>query len=447
MSGLERTRQAVADALAAGADSADAYMVQDDGVTVLVRDGRTERVERSMSQGIGVRAYRGTRLGIAYTNDASADAVREAARRAADLASVAAEDPAAGLPSGDDLGCLDTDLEGADSSASDWTAEGWIDLARRAEAAAREDDRITMSEGSRSGGGRRVVSLSNSVGFSGERTHTYCVVASGVFATGADGERQRDHWYTQATHRADLDSPESVGREAARRAIRRCGYRKPPSGPVPVILPPDITIDVMGSLAQAISAAVVYRRGSFLADRLGETMAAPTVSIVDDPTVPRAAGSRSFDGEGVRARRTVLFDQGRLTSWMADAYSSRRLGVATTGNASRSIASSPGVTPSNLVFQPGARAAKDIVAEVASGLYVTDLFGLGVNLASGAWSRGGCGMWIENGELTHAVQEFTMTGDLPGIMNGLSEAGSDLTWHGRSAAPTVRIDGLTVAAG
>ena len=447
MSATELALRAVAEARSAGADAADAFLVEDDGVSVLVRDGRTERVERSMSRGIGVRAFRGTRLGIAYTNDVSDAAVRGAAHRASELAAVAAEDPAAGLPDAAELGALDAGLDMTDPSHASWNADTWNARAGRAEAAAREDARITLSEGSRAGGGRRVVTLANSHGFAASRSRTYAVVTASVFAQGAGGERQRDAWYTDATHADDLESPESVGREAARRAIRRCGYRKPPSGPFPVVFPPEVARDVLRSVAQAVSASLVFRRGSFLADRMGEVVASPLLRLVDDPTLARRSGSREFDGEGVRARRTSLFDEGRLVSWLADSYSARRLGTTTTGHASRGITGSPGVAPSNLVLAPGTGSAEDLVADVPAGLYVTDLLGMGVNLASGAWSRGAAGIWIENGRLAHPVQELTVAGDLPGMLRGLTAVAGDLTWHGSTAAPTVRIDGLTVAAG
>jgi PmbA protein len=394
-----------------------------------------------------VRAYRGTRLGLAYTNDLSDDAVRDAATRAAALAEVAAEDVASGLPDAEDVGAFEGDLDTVDASAHSWTADTWITRALRTEGAAREDERITMSEGARSGGGTSRMALASSSGFSGEREQSYCFAMMGVFATGAEGERQRDHYSTQATHLEDLERPEDVGREAARRAIRRCGFRKPKSGAFPVVFSPDVSRDLVGTIAQAVSGSMVHRRATFLADAFGETIGSENVTVVDDATLPRRMASRSFDGEGVRSRRTVLMDKGTISAWMADSYSARRLGIRPTGNASRSLSGRPGVGPSNLVLEPGARAPEALIGDVPDGLYLTELFGLGVNLASGAWSRGGGGIWIENGELTYPVQELTVAGDLRSILSGVSEVASDLTWHGRMATPTLRVDGLTIAAG
>lgn len=447
MSGLDRARLAVEAATAAGATTSDAVVIESDGVTVLVRDGRTERVEQERSRGLGVRAYRGTRLGLAYTNDLSPESVRDTARRAAALAEIAAEDAASGLPDPEDVGTFEGDLDALDLSARTWTAETWITRALRAENAAREDARITMSEGSRSGGGIARTVLASSTGFAGEHTQSFCYTAMGVFATGEQGERQRDHYAVQATHIEDLERPEEVGREAARRAIRRCGYRKPSSGAFPVLFAPDVSRDLVGTLAQAVSGSLVHRRATFLADARGEKVGSELLTIVDDATLPRRMASRPFDGEGVRSRRNVLFEGGVLAAWLADSYSARRLGIRPTGSASRGFSGRPGVHPSNLVLQPGKRTPEELIADVPDGLYLTELFGMGVNLASGAWSRGGAGIWIENGELSYPVQELTVAGDLQGILAGISEIANDLTWHGRTATPTLRVDGLTIAAG
>jgi len=445
VSAQDLVRSAVQTAMGAGATSADAMLLEDDGITVLVRNGRSERVEEHSSRGLGVRAYRGTRLGLAYTNDLSPSAVEETARRAVALAEVAAEDEFAGLPDAEHSGVFEGDLDGADPNAGNWTADTWIDVAKRCESAALADSRITLSEGSRTGGGRRRIVLANSNDLLSERRHSNCFTVMGVFATGDAGERQRDQWSSMAAHVTDLDEAEAVGREAARRAIRRCGFRKPKSGEFPVIFSPEIARDLAGTLAQAVSGGLVFRRGTFLADSLGEIVASPHVTLVDDATLPRQIGSRAFDGEGVRSRRTVLLNEGRLESWLVDSYAARRLGVAPTGNASRSFAGPPGVARSNLALLPGERGPSDLIADVDEGLYVTELFGLGVNLASGAWSRGAGGLWIEKGALTYPVQELTVAGDLPSMLSGVTEVANDLRWHGHTAAPTLRIDGLTIA--
>lgn len=444
---MEIARRAVREALQAGATAADVVLVDSEGTSVSVRDGAVERVQDSRSRGLGVRAFRGTQMGIAYTNDVTPDAARETARRAAALSEIAAEDEAAGLPAAADLGALEDDLDLEDPGAGSWSAETWRDRALRAEEAAREDERITMSEGVRAGGGRSRVLCLNSAGFEGDRRVSHCYTGAGMFATGDQGERQRAHYGTTGAHLDQLRDPEYVGRETARRAIERCGYRKPPTGEFPVVFSPQISRDFAYQVAGALSAAAVYRRGTFLADRFGEQVAASALTLVDDGTLPRRLGSRPFDGEGVRGRRTVLLDAGRLASWLADSYAARRTGFHTTGNASRSVGGTTSVSTTNLVLEAGERPPEAVIGDVEQGLYVTDLFGFGVNLPAGTWSRGGSGRWIENGQLTYPVQELTVAGDMRTILTGFREAANDLEWEGKCAAPTVRIDGFTVAAG
>jgi PmbA protein len=268
-----------------------------------------------------------------------------------------------------------------------------------------------------------------------------------VFATGEQGERQRDGWYDASTNLARLATPESIGREAARRALRGVGWRRAPSGPAPVVFPPDLACDLAGTIASAVSASSVYRGGTYLADSLGERIASDVVTLTDDSTLPGRLGSRAFDGEGVRGRRTPVVVEGVLQSWLADTYSARRTSTSTTGNAARGPGGPPSVGSTNLVLAGGQRTQKELIGDVRSGLFVTSLFGFGVNLATGAWSRGGSGIWIENGEFAYPVQELTIAGDLPTLLGGVREAGSDLTWHGGCAAPTLLVEGLTVAGG
>jgi PmbA protein len=216
---------------------------------------------------------------------------------------------------------------------------------------------------------------------------------------------------------------------------------------VPVVFSPEISRDFAHSLASALAASSVFRGTTFLADRLDSSLGSETLTLVDDATLKRRPGSRAFDGEGVRCRRTVLVDRGRVASWLSDCYSARRASFHTTGSAMRSVAGEVGVGTSNLVLEPGLRAPADLIGDVRSGLYVTDLFGFGVNLAAGTWSRGGSGIWIDGGQLAYPVQEFTIAGDLRAMLAGVREVANDLEWHGATAAPTLSLDGLTVASG
>lgn len=446
MSALGSARDAVAAALAAGATDADASLTERSGLEVRVRNGEVEHVEESRSQGLGVRAFRGKRLGVAWTNDVSEAGVRRAGRRAAELAAVAAEDDAAGLPDAADVGAYEGELDVVDATSGAAGVESRRDDARAAEAAALARPGISMSEGARAGGERARVSFASSRGFAAERERTSSFLFVSVIAAGEAGERQRASWGEMAPHRADLREPRAIGEEAARRALERIGWKKPPTGPCPVVFAPEIARDLAQTLAEAASAASVYRKATFLAGSLGGQVASNALSLVDDPTLPRRSGSRPFDGEGVRSRRTAVIERGRLANWLANAYAARRVGARTTGNAARASGDTV-VAPTNLVLLPGERPPEALLADVGEGLYVTDLFGFGVNLTSGTWSRGGSGRWISGGKLAHPVQELTIAGDLPGILRGFREAASDLEWQGSCAAPTVWIDGLTVAAG
>jgi PmbA protein len=447
VSGDAIARAAVEEALLAGASSADAQFAEGESVEVRVRDGAVEHVEESRSRGLSVRAFRGRRVGLAYTNDVSPQGAAHAARRAADLASVAAEDEAGGLPEADDLGALAQSLDVVDPEAGAYGVETWRDAAREAEAAAKSHAGIAASEGARAGGGRARVAMATSRGPDVQHERTFAWTEVTVLATGSAGERQRGTFARIAPHRADVPSPRAIGDEAARRALERVGWRKPPTGKFPVILAPEVARDLAGTLAQAASASAVFRRTTFLAGSLGEAVGSTALTLVDDPTLPRRSGSRPFDGEGVRARRTVVLDAGRLASWLANSYAARRTGTRTTGNAARGRDSDTYVAPSNLLLVAGTRPPEALIADAGEGLYVTDLFHFGVNLTSGAWSRGGSGRWISGGKLAHPVQELTVAGDLPSILAGFREAANDLEWMGACAAPTVRIDGLTVAAG
>lgn len=447
MSARGVARAAVEEALRSGASAADAQYAEGDSVEVRVRDGAVEQVEESRSRGVSVRAFRGRRVGLAYTNDVTHEGVARAAHRAADLASVAAEDEAGGPPDASDLGALANALDVVDPETADYGVETWRDAAREAEAAAKSHAGIAASEGARAGGGRARVAIASSGGFDAEHEQSVVWTMVSVIATGTTGERQRGSFGQSGPHRNDLPTPRAVGDEAARRALSRVGWTKPPTGKFPVILAPEIARELAGTLAQAASAGAVFRGMTFLARSLGEVVGSTALTLVDDPTLPRRAGSRPFDGEGVRARRTVVFDRGRLASWLSNSYAARRTGTRTTGNAARGAAADTSVAPSNLVLAPGTRPPEALIADAGEGLYVEDLFHFGVNLTSGAWSRGGSGRWIVGGRLAHPVQELTVAGDLPSILAGFREAANDLEWSGGCAAPTVRIDGLTVAAG
>jgi PmbA protein len=242
-----------------------------------------------------------------------------------------------------------------------------------------------------------------------------------------------------------LDSPENVGREAARRTLRRVGARKIASTRVPVVLDPTVAGSILDNIFDAATGDAVYRQATFLADQLGQKVAGENITLVDDGTMVGGFGTSPFDGEGVPTRRTVVIEKGVLKSYLLNTYTARKLGLKTTGNASRGLAGTPGTGSGNFYLEPGTRTQQQIIADVPRGLFVTEFLGFGVNLVTGDFSRGASGLWIENGELTYPVEEITIAGNLKDMLNNIVEIGSDLNFRGALASPTVRIDGMTIA--
>jgi PmbA protein len=255
---------------------------------------------------------------------------------------------------------------------------------------------------------------------------------------------QRDYWFSVARSLNLLESPEEVGKIAAHRALRRLGARKVKTQHVPVIFDPLVATSILEHIFEGVNGDSVYRGASFLAGKLGQSIASPKVTVIDDGTMKGGFGTSPFDGEGVPTRRTMVIDKGVLTSYLLNTYSAKKLGLQTTGNASRGLAGTPGIGPGNYFLQPGNKTPQQLIAEVKDGLYVTEFLGMGVNLVTGDYSRGASGLWISGGELAYPVEEITVAGNLKEMFMNISEVGNDLEFRGAVAAPTIRIDGLTV---
>jgi PmbA protein len=318
-----------------------------------------------------------------------------------------------------------------------------VESARAAEAAALEVPGVTNSEGGSADYGRSMVTLATSEGFLGGYTGTSRSVAVSVIA-GEGTEMERDYDYAQARFAADLESAEAVGKRAGERAVKRLFPRKVKTQSVPVFYDPRVSASLLGHFAGAISGAAIARGVSFLKDRMGETVFADGVSVVDDPHRKRGLRSKPFDGEGVANRCNVLIDKGRLTTWLLDSASARQLGLATTGNASRGTGGPPSPSASNLYMAAGALSPDELIADVREGLYVTELIGMGVNSVTGDYSRGAAGFWIENGAIAYPVSEITIAGNLKDMYRALTPA-SDLVFRHGTDAPTLRIEGMTIA--
>jgi len=255
---------------------------------------------------------------------------------------------------------------------------------------------------------------------------------------------QRDSWYSVSRTFKGLEAPETVGATAAKRALRRLGARKVPTQDAPIVFDPDMAASLLRTIAGAASGTSIYRGTSFLLNRLGEQVAADSVTVIDDGTIPGALGSRPFDGEGVPTRRTVVVEHGVLQSYLLDTYCARRLGLTSTGNAARE-AGGISVGSANLYLVPGTHTPEEIIGSVKSGLYLTELIGFGVNMVTGDYSRGAVGLWIENGELTYPVEEITIAGNLLEMWRHIDMVGNDLVLRGRTAAPTLKIERMTIA--
>jgi len=323
--------------------------------------------------------------------------------------------------------------------------EARIQDALDAEAAARSvDPRIDNSEGSQASSGHARVTYGNSAGFLGDYESDSHSLFSEPLAREGDS-MQRDYWMTVGHRLADLEPPAEVGRRAAERTIRRLGARSIATCDVPVIFDPITAPSLLRQLASCVSGYAVYRKSTFLADRLGDQLGSPLLTAVDDGLRPGGLGSRPFDGEGLATRRNVVLDEGRLRSWLLDSYSARKLGLESTGNATRGASSAPGVGPTNLYFEPGKASLEEIIADTPRGLLVTELIGMGFNPVTGDYSRGAAGLWIEGGEIRHPVEEITIAANFADMLRDVDAVADDLLWLGAIASPSLRIAQMTVA--
>jgi PmbA protein len=432
-------------AMSQGAAAAEAVVREGNEFSTLVRLGQVETLKEAGSRSVGVRVFFGKRAASTYSSDFSRQGLDRMLKSALELAKITSEDPFGGIPDADQLGQLSGDLDLFHEDVYSLPGAERIEYARRAEKAALDfDPRIKNSEGGSfdAATGRKV--LANSHGFVGEYRRSYCSVAAIPIAQDDQGNMQRDYWYSVARTMGKLDSAEQVGKVAAQRTIRRLGGRKVKTAKVPVIFDPMVATSILEHIFEGVNGDSVYRGASFLAGKLGQKIAGDNVTIIDDGTIVGGFGTSPFDGEGIPTRRTIVVENGVLQSYLLNTYTAKKLGLKTTGNASRGLAGTPGIGPGNYFLQPGKRTPKEMIADVKEGLYVTEFLGHGANLVTGDYSRGASGLWISGGELTYPVEEITVAGNLKEMFMNISEIASDLEFRGSVASPTLQIDGLTV---
>ena len=432
-------------AAANGATAADVVVAEGDSLTVGVRLDQVEKVKRARAKHLGLRVFVGERSAITSTADFSHDSLTGLATDSVALARVTSADPYGGLPAVGELARAIPELDLYDSAIAEVTPEQATAWCKAAEAVALQvDPRITNSEGAEFDGGTHRIVYAASNGFRGSYRSSSCSLAVVPVAT-ENGTMQRDYWFSAQRHLSRLEPPEAIGRTAAARTLRRLGARKVPTCEVPVIFDPDMAASLLGHLAGAVSGNALYKGTSFLIGKLGEPLAPPFVHVYDDGTVTGALGSKPFDAEGLATRRTPVIEAGVLRSYLFDCYSARKLDSRSTGNAARSVADSPHVSPTNFFLQAGSASPQEIIRSVRSGLYVTELMGFGVNPVTGDYSRGAVGVWVENGELAYPVEEITIAGNLLEMFRNIEMVGNDLVMRRSVAAPTLKIARLTVA--
>jgi PmbA protein len=432
-------------AMATGATAAEAVVQEGDEFSTVVRLGEVETLKEAGSRALGVRVFFGQRAASTYTSDFSLEGIERLVRSAHDLAQITSEDSFSGLPDASLLGQHTGELNLFHPDVYSLPGTERIDYARRAEKAALDfDPRIKNSEGGSFDASTSHRILANSLGFLGEYRRSFCSLVAVPIVQSEDGAMQRDYWYHMSRSLKALESPEHIGRVAAQRALRRLGARKVKTAHVPVVFDPLVSRSILEHIFEGVNGDSVYRGASFLADKLGEKVAGDNVTVIDDGTIVGGFGTSPFDGEGIPTRRTVVIENGVLKSYLLNTYSARKLGMTTTANASRGLAGTPGIGPGNYFLQAGSKSPQEIIAGISEGLYVTEFLGHGANLVTGDYSRGAGGMWISGGQLAYPVEEITVGGNLKDMFFHISEIGNDLEFRGSVAAPTIRIDGLTV---
>lgn len=433
-------------AVAAGADQADAVVAAGSEFSVAVRKQQIEHLREATSRGMGLRVFKGGRQAIIHSSDLTPETIDRLVLEALAMASVTDPDPLNGLPeeaNGRDW----IEIAGRyDSGVLGVTPEQALELARRTEQAALDHDpRVTNSDGASFSRTTGVRALANSFGFNGAYRSSGVSIVVEAICDDADGKKRNAHWWSSATGFDRLDDPESIGREAARRAVEKLGSRKVLTKEVPVVWHPSVASMFLGALAGAANGSRLYRRQTFLLEKEGQPIASPLVTIVDDPTLVAGLASRPFDGEGLPSRVNHVLEGGRFAQFLFDTYMARKTGRQSTHSANRGLGGSPSPGTTNLYLVAGRQTPEEIIAGVPDGLYLTDLLGSADNLVTGTFSRGAAGLWIENGQIAYPVSEINVSGNYAEMLQGIEAVGNDLSFQRSTASPTLLMRRLTIS--
>jgi PmbA protein len=428
-----------------GATAAEVILRSDLEFEATVRLGNVETVNESASTGLGIRVLVDGRQASVSSTDLSWATVDTLIEDAISMARASSVDEEADLPEKSALVTELPELDLHDAKIDELSNDQKLELALRGEQAALDTDpRVVNSDRGGAGTQSGKVVLANSLGFAGEyRVSSVWVIVVPVVEQ--NGTKERDHWYDVRRHLSDLEQPESIGRKAAERALRRLGGRKVETCEVPVVFEPEVGRDLVTTICSAASGESVYRTASLFVNQLDSVVAAPCVSIIDDGRMVRGLGSRPFDAEGLATRRTEVIGGGVLKNYLLNTYTGRKLGRSSTGNAVRGLVGAPTVGPGNAYLAGGDTPAVDLLASVKRGMLVTEVIGFGVNIVNGDYSRGACGMWIENGVPAFPVHEVTIASNLRDILRGVAVVGNDLQFQGRFGAPTLLIENMAIS--
>ncbi len=429
-----------------GADHAEVIARSGAELSVKVRMGQPESVQEASSRALGLRVIKDGREALTYTSDLRRDSLRSFVDNSIVMAELAEPDEFNALPETGLFAKEIVDLELCDESVGTVDGRTALAFATAAEKAALGyDSRVTNSEGaswSRTSGG---VAFANSAGFVGSYRGSYASMYVEPICDDTDGKKRNGYWWTAGRYLSDLEAPETVGAEAARRTVATLGARKVPTCQIPVVFDPEAGRGLVGMVASLSSGTAFYRKSSYLVDRENTQVASDLVTIVDNPLVPRGPGSRPFDGDGLQTRRNVVVSKGVLRGVLCDVYSGRKLGRPSTASAGRGIGSGSSVTTSNLYMEAGTTSREDLIRSTKKGLYVTSTMGFGFNAVTGDFSRGAAGFWIENGEITFPVSEVTISANFNDMLLGIDCIADDISFRSSTSAPTFRIAQMTLA--